>query len=214
MRLKQRKQLNARRGAEHALVEAQNKIAQMDQALQQGERPMVSVGQLVDTRVGRQEESVMKASAGAIDQQLSTDMTSAEISTDVTSNESMTCRKQSKSVQWYFVLIVLCTGRALGRIANAPHGWGMEAWRMLFQANSPKLEMWAFPLDTNDVVKSLETMERKIEMGIVSRQAEEGQNAVMAKTGDAMDADAFSKGSSKSASKSDRKGKEEVVFWY
>ena len=43
---------------------------------------------------------------------------------------------------------------------------------MLFQADSPKLEMWAFPLDTNDVVKSLETMERKIEMGIVSRQAE------------------------------------------
>ena len=44
-------QLNARRGAEHAFVQAQNKIAQMDQALQQGERPMVSVGQLVDTRV-------------------------------------------------------------------------------------------------------------------------------------------------------------------
>ena len=39
----------------------------------------------------------MKAYAGAIDQQLSTDMTSAEISTDVTSNESMTCRKSVPS---------------------------------------------------------------------------------------------------------------------
>ena len=59
----------------------------------------------------------------------------------------------------------------LWRIANAPHGWAMEAWRMLFQAYSPKnnarlvvmmLEVLAFPSDTNDVVNSLETMERKI----------------------------------------------------
>ena len=69
---------------------------------------------------------------------------------------------------------------------------------MLFQAYSPKnnarlvvmmLEVLAFPLDTNAVVNSLETMERKIKeferyanieipeflkIGIVIRQAEEG----------------------------------------
>ena len=56
----------------------------------------------------------MNADAGAIDQELSTDMTGAEISTDSLSNESMTPRKK-----------LLCTGRALDRIANAPHGWGM-----------------------------------------------------------------------------------------
>ena len=62
------------------------------------------------------------------------------------------------SVQLHFVLIMLCIGRALDRIANAPLGWNMEAWRMLFQAYSPKnkaklvvmmLEVLAFPLDTN-----------------------------------------------------------------
>ena len=124
---------------------------------------------------------------------------------------------------------------------------------MLFQAYSPKnsarlvvmmLEVLAFPLDTNDVVNSLETMERKIKeferhmnieipeflmIGVVIRQAEEGptrthlimnshrlatfqdiktevtnvkqaQSAVKARSGDAMDVDAFTKGS-KGASK-------------
>ena len=69
-------------------------------------------------------------------------------------------RKRQGLCSCYFVLIMLCTGRALDRIANAPHGWGMEAWRILFQAFSPKknarlvvmmLEVLAFPLDTNDV---------------------------------------------------------------
>ena len=64
----------------------------------------------------------MEAYAGAIDQELSTDMTNAESSTDVLSNEA-----KARSVQWYFVLIMLCTGRTLDRIANTPHGWDMEA---------------------------------------------------------------------------------------
>ena len=42
-------QLNERRGAEHALVEPQNTIAQLDHALQQGGRPATSAGQVVDT---------------------------------------------------------------------------------------------------------------------------------------------------------------------
>ena len=44
-------QLHARRGAEHALVEAQNRIAQLDQALQHGGRLGATTGQVVDTRV-------------------------------------------------------------------------------------------------------------------------------------------------------------------
>ena len=91
---------------------------------------------------------------------------------------------------------MLCAGRALDRIATAPHG--MEAWRLLFQAYSPKtnarlvvmmLEVLTFPLDTNVVVYSLEKTERKIKeferygnieipdflkIGIVIRQVEEG----------------------------------------
>ena len=56
----------------------------------------------------------MKAYAGDT-QQLSEDMTSAEISTDELSNKSMTPRKQSRSVQLYFLLITLRIRRALDR---------------------------------------------------------------------------------------------------
>ena len=167
-------QLNARPNAERWLVEVQTRITQLVQALQQGGRPGEAAGQVVDTRVlgrpGKWDGSEkawsnwsfeMKACAGAIDQALSVDMTTAECSKDAVSTDMMTGEKNARSVQLYFVLIMLCLGRALDRIANAPHGWGMEAWRMLFQAYSPKnnarfvvmmLEVLAFPLDTNDVV--------------------------------------------------------------
>ena len=144
-------QLNAHRNAEHALVEAQNRIAQLDQALQQGGRPGTARGQGVVTRVlGRPDKwdggektwpnwsFVMKAHAGAIDQELSTDLTNAESRTDVLSNEAMTGQRKARSVPLYFVLIMLCTGRALDRIANAPHGWSTEALRLHFQALSAK----------------------------------------------------------------------------
>ena len=81
-------QLNAHRGAERVLVEAQNRIAQLGQALQQGGCPGTAAGQVVDTLVlGRLDKwdgsekawpnwsFVMKAYAGAIDQDLSADMT-------------------------------------------------------------------------------------------------------------------------------------------
>ena len=138
---------------------------------------------------------------------------------------------------------------------------------MLCQAYSPKdnarlvvmmLEVLAFPLDTNDVVNSLETMERKIKeferyanienpeflkIGIVIRQAEKGpmrmhlimnshrlatfqdiktvvtnvkqaQSAVKARSGDAVDVDAFTKGSKGASKGSGKKQDSEVVCWY
>ena len=141
-------------------------------------------------QVGRQREGVDKLELrdeglrGSIGQQLTEDMTSTEISTDALSNESVTLRKDSSSMQLRCILIMLRTGKALDRVANAPHGWSMEACRMLFQAHSPKnkvrlvvmmLEALAFPLDTNDVVNSFETMERKIKEfeGNAIRRAEE-----------------------------------------
>ena len=109
-------QLNARRNAEHALVEAQTRITQLDQALQQGGRPAAAAGQVVDTRVlgmpdkwdggkksWRNWSFVMKAYAGAISQELSTDMTNAESSTDVLSKETMAGQRMARSVQLYFV---------------------------------------------------------------------------------------------------------------
>ena len=183
-------QLNARRGADRALVEAQTRITQLDQALQQGGRPGTAAGQVVDTRVlGRPDKwdgsekawpnwsFVMKTYAGAIDEDLSADMTAAECSTDAMSNDTMTGERKARSVHLYFVLIMLCTGRALDRIANAPHGWCMEAWRMLFEAYSPKNNVRL-------VVMMLEVLAL-------------------------MDVDAFTKGS-KGASK----GSGKVVCWY
>ena len=73
-----------------------------------------------------------KAYDGAVNQQLSGCATLAEISTDVVSNV------QLGSVQFDFVLVVLCTGRDWHRVANAPRGWSAKAWRLLFQASSPK----------------------------------------------------------------------------
>ena len=101
-------QLNAQRGAERALVEAKTRITQLEQALQQGGRPGTAAGQVVDTRVlGRPDKwdgsemawpncsFVMKAYAGAIDQALSADMTTAECSADALSNDTMTGEKKA-----------------------------------------------------------------------------------------------------------------------
>ena len=174
-------QVVARRQAEQTLAEAQGRITQLSQTFQQGTK--VS-GQVIDTRVlGKLDKwdgsekawpnwsFEAKAYAEAIDQQLSDDMTEAEMRTTVLNNDGMSPESQARSVELYFILIMLCTGRALDRIANAPRGWGMEAWRLVAQAYSPKnnarlvvmmLEVLSFPLDTNDVVNSLEAMERKI----------------------------------------------------
>ena len=117
------------------------------------------------------------------------------------------------------------------------------------------LDVLAFPLDTNDVVNSLETVERKIKefernanieipeflkIGSVIRQAEGGsmrtplimnshrwatfqdiktevtnvkqtQSAVMARSGDAMDVDAFTKGPKGASKGSGEKQDSEVV---
>ena len=82
--------------------------------------PGTAVGQVVDTRVigrpGKWDGSekaypnwsfVMKAHAGAIDQALLADMTTAECSTDAMSNDTMTGGKNARSVELYFVLIML-----------------------------------------------------------------------------------------------------------
>ena len=112
-------------------------------------RQMTSIRQVVDTRVlgklGKWNGSrkawlnwsvVMKGYDGVINQQLSGDVTSAEIITDV-------------GVQLYFVLIMVGTGRDVDRIASALRGWSTKAWRLLFQASMVVLAVF---LDTSDVV--------------------------------------------------------------
>jgi len=166
-------------------------------------------GRVVDTRVlGRPEKwdgsaktwpdwsFVVKAYAGAIDSAMAADMTVVESAGIPTLNTTMSPRTQQRSVQLYFILIMLCVGKALDRLANVPQGNGMEAWRMLYMAYAPKdyarlvvmmLEVLAYPLDANDIINSLESMERKLKefekhaeitipeflkIGIVIRQAE------------------------------------------
>ena len=59
-------QLNARRNAEHSLVEVQTRITHLDQALQQGGRPETAAGQVVDTRVLGRLEGLRRESNGQI----------------------------------------------------------------------------------------------------------------------------------------------------
>ena len=183
----------------------------------------------------------------------------AECSTDAMSNDTMTGEKKARSVQLYFVLIMLCTGRALDRIANAP-------WRMLFQAYSPKINarlvvmmlgVLAFfflghkrcgEQSGDDGTEDQRVREKNAnieipKIGIVIRQAEEGpmrthlimnshrlathqdiktevtnvkqaQSAVKARSGDAMDVDAFTKGSKGASKGSGKKQDSEVVCLY
>ena len=74
----------------------------------------------------------MKAYDRAVNQQLSGNVTSAEINTDVASNV------QLRGVQLYFVLTMVCTGRAMNRIANTSRSWRTKARRLLFQVYSPQ----------------------------------------------------------------------------
>ena len=121
----QTEQVLAREHAERALAEAQGRISQLTQTFQQGTRV---TGNVVDTRVfGKQDKwyvsekawpkwsFVAKAYAGAIDQLLSDDMT-------VLDNDSVSPESQARSVQLYFILIMLCIGRALDSIANVTLG--------------------------------------------------------------------------------------------
>ena len=174
-------------------------LEQMDRALLEVENGFVlcwtkwttSIGQVVDTRVlGKLDKwygsrrawpnwsFVMKAYYRAVNQQLSRDVTSAEISTNVVSNV------QLRGVQLYFVLVMVCTRRDLDRIVNSSRGCRTKAWRLLFQAYSPKndarmvvlmMVVLAVSLDTDDVVTEV---------------------------GDAMDVSAIVKRSPKGASKS------------
>ena len=65
---------------------------------------------------------VTRAYVGAIDRDLSLDMTNAEFSTDVSN-------VQLGGVQLNVVLIMLCTRRALDCAVSAMYSWGMKAWR-------------------------------------------------------------------------------------
>ena len=54
----------------------------------------------------------MEALAGAIDMELSTDMTNAESSTDALSSEEMRGQRKARSVQLYFVLDHVVHGKS------------------------------------------------------------------------------------------------------
>ena len=188
----------------------ETRITQLSQTAQQGTR---ATGQVKDTRViGKPDKcdgsekawpnlsSVAKAYAGAIDQQLSDDMTKAEISTTVLNNDSISQEAQAPECAAVFhpdhavYWTNIGSHRQCGtRLRN---GSVASARPRIFLKNNARLvvmmlEVLAFPLDTNDVVNGLETMERKIKeferhanvdfseflkVGIVIRQTGRGTN--------------------------------------
>ena len=144
---------------------------------------------------------VTRAFAAAIDRELSLDTMNAEIGTDVVSHV------QLGSVHLYVVLIVLCTRRALDCAVSAMYSWGMEAWRMFCHAYSLwdnarlgvlMLEVSAILLETKDVVVNLDA--GCIKMTNVDLNA--------------LDMDAFTKGSKGACKSSGRNRDSKFVCWY
>ena len=133
----------------------------------------------------------MEAYDWAVNQQLSQNVTSAEVSTNVVSNV------QFRDVQLCFVLIMLCTGRDQDRIADSSRAWSAKAWRLLFQAYST----------TNDA--------RLVVLMMVVLVVSSDSNDVVAEVGDAMDVTAIVKRSPNDASKCSGRSKDsEFVCWY
>ena len=117
-------QVVARRQAEQALAEAQGRITQLSQTAQQGTR---ATGQVIDTRVLGSRSFVAKAYAGAVGQQLSDDMTKAEISTTVLNIGSISQEAQARSVHVHWT--------SIGSHRRCATRLG-EAWRLLVQGCS------------------------------------------------------------------------------
>ena len=164
--------------------EAQTRITQLDQALQQGGGLGPSVGQLVDIRaLGRPDKwdsemawrnwsFVMKAYGGIIDQALSADMTIAERSIDVTSNDTMSGERKRQGLCSCCSSWSCCAQEEFWIELQMHHTVG--AWRRgecsfkrSLQRKNARLvvmvfEVLAFLLDTKDLVNRLDTMERNI----------------------------------------------------
>ena len=134
----------------------------------------------------------MKAYDWAVNQQLSQNVTSAEVITNVVSNV------QFRDVQLCFVSIMLCMGTDLDRIANVPRGWSAKAWRLLFQAYSTK----------NDA-------RLVVVMMMVVLVVSSDTNDMVAEVGDAMYVTAIVKRSPNDVSKCSGRSKDsEFVCWY
>ena len=132
-------QVVARRQAEQILAETQGRITQLSQTFQQGAE---GSGQVIDTLVlGKPDKwdgsekawpnwsFVAKAYTGVIDQQLSDDMSQAEICTTVLNNDRMSPGSQARSVQLLHTLSGFIT-RRLNLAARSWHGpWSiLDRW--------------------------------------------------------------------------------------
>ena len=186
------------------MVEAQSRV---------GGRPGAADGQ-VDTRVLVRTDKwyasekawpiwsfMTRAYAGAIDRDLSLDTTNADVRTDVSN-------VQLGGVQFYVVLIMLRTRRALDCAVSALYSWDMRAWRMFCHAYSLwdaarlvvlMIEVLVILLDTKDAEVNLDA--GCIEMTSVDLNA--------------LDVDVILKRSSKGASESSGRNRDsEFVYCY
>ena len=162
------------------------RLAQLQQ--QQGigapvERPPVERS-MVDTRVlgkprnfsGKDEDwtgwvTIFRAYAGAIDNQLLADMQRAEVQLQPVANAHLEPAQAQRSAQLYYILALLCEGRAQTKVSNMMMGEGLELWRQLAQSYEPKtgarsagllIKILQFEFDGHDLLSSLETWEHLI----------------------------------------------------
>ena len=247
-------QLNARRGAERALVEAQTKTTQLDRVDDLVQQLDKVVGTRVFGRLDKWDGSekawpnwsfVMKELAWEPSiKLLSADMTTAECSTDAMSNDTMTGEKKARSVQLYYIVVMLCTGRALDRIVNetccddgrsvsvsfghkrsgeqsGDDGTEDQRVREIREhRNSGIPEDWHRDSSSrrrtseNASHHELAQVGNFQDMETEVTNVKQAQSAVKARSGDAMDVDAFTKGSKGASKGSGKKQDSEVVCWY
>ena len=138
-------QLVARRQAAQALIGAQGGITQLSQTFlaRTSEWPGDRYSCLREARqVGWQRKSVanleLRSKGSCRSHRSAVVGPHDESGTTVLDNGSMSLESQARLVQLHFILIMLCAGRALDRITNARHGWGVEAWRLHFSKRTPR----------------------------------------------------------------------------
>ena len=106
----------------------------------------------------------------------------------------------------YVVLIMLCTGRDWDRIAIALRGWSTKAWRHLFQACSPKE-------DARLVVLTMVVVAILLDMKNAGVNLDVGCIEMASIYLNALDVDAFTKGSKGASKDSGEKHDSEFVCW-
>ena len=113
---------------------------------------------------------ILRSYMGAMDRRYQALLQKAESSEIQLWNRLLTEEEQGLSTQLYYVLVMLCRGRALDKLHNCGDNEGVEAYRQLYLEYNPKLnsryvglllEILRYKFE-GDLVSCIESFERKV----------------------------------------------------